>query len=154
MVRHWNKLPGSWWSHHLCKCSRGIRLQHLVIWFKSVYGGVGLMMILKVSCNPDDSVIWYMYTLLRCIESIVSTPLLLDDRALTVIRKNSSWKKPLPNQTTKVRKAVSISFLSHDFTKITSNHCCGLSGQSNCVISEFWKHNKAYLYTVRHSAGI
>lgn len=50
------------------------------------------MMILKVSNNPDDSVIWYMYTLVRCIEKIVSTPLLFnsDDYTLTAVRKINS----------------------------------------------------------------
>lgn len=22
VVKHWNRLPGEWWSHHTCRCSR------------------------------------------------------------------------------------------------------------------------------------
>lgn len=45
-VRHWNKLPRAVVeSYHLWKCSSGVWIWHLGIWFKGAYGGAGFVVL-------------------------------------------------------------------------------------------------------------
>ena len=41
VVRHWNGMPRTWWSHHPWWCSIGIWMRFYEVWFSSLVGSNG-----------------------------------------------------------------------------------------------------------------